>query len=283
MAPKRFAIRQLRNLTVLFLVSLFGVAFSHQDSPPWTDAPTPTSLDVDHPWYEGGRLVRRSVAGAATALAPQAREDISLRLGHKLIDVTEAAADAVRKYEEERVPQVRLVRISSRFGMRLHPVLKRRRMHNGVDFAAPRGTPIRSVADGVVTFAGWSGGAGKLVKIKHEGFESGYAHLATIGRDIRPGTEIKAGEYLGGVGASGLATGNHLHFTIRVGGRFVDPMKDGLERIEPMEELEVIAGLERNLGKVFSAIQVSAFEWLELDDAVENGTDFSEFLDDSFL
>jgi len=282
LAHKQFAIRQLRNLTVLFLVSLFGVAFSHQQNPPWIDPPTPTALDVDHPWYEGGRFVRRSVAEAATSLAPQARETALLRLGHELIDITEAASEAIRKFEEERVPPVRLVRISSRFGMRMHPVLKQRRMHNGVDFAAPRGTPIRAVADGVVTFSGWSGGAGKLVKIKHDDFESGYAHLATISRDIRPGSEVKAGDYLGGVGASGLATGNHLHFTIRMGGRFVDPMKDGLDRIEPMEGLEVIAGLERNLGRVFSAIQVSAFEWLELSE-VESETDFSAFLDDSFL
>jgi murein DD-endopeptidase MepM/ murein hydrolase activator NlpD len=273
----------LKRLAVIILVSLFCVAFSHQDTPPWESAPEPSALELDHPWYENGRSIKRGAIEVSKALGPQNKSGLILKGGDALIGLAYRATEAIEDYEAKRVPTVQLVRISSRFGMRVHPVLKRRKFHNGVDFAAPRGTPVRAVADGVVTFAGWSGGAGKMVKIKHDGFESGYAHLASITRDVRVGQRIEAGETIGGVGATGLATGNHLHFTIRKKGRFVDPMKDGLERIEPMVELEIIAGLERNVGKLFTALENSAASFFDGEELNLSELELDEFWDDSFL
>ena len=96
-------------------------------------------------------------------------------------------------------------------------------MHNGVDFAGAVGTPIHATADGVVTFAGWQSGYGRLVKIQHEfGIESRYAHLSKISAKV--GQRVSRGDRIGGMGASGRVTGVHLHYEVRVGGRAVNPM-----------------------------------------------------------
>jgi murein DD-endopeptidase MepM/ murein hydrolase activator NlpD len=97
------------------------------------------------------------------------------------------------------------------------------RMHNGTDFAAPVGTPIYAPADGVVTFAGWSSGYGRLVKIKHDfGIETRYAHQSRI--RVKVGQRVSRGDRIGDIGNSGRSTGPHLHYEIRVGGRPINPM-----------------------------------------------------------
>lgn len=97
------------------------------------------------------------------------------------------------------------------------------RMHNGTDFAAPIGTPIYAPADGVVTFAGWSSGYGRLVKIQHEfGIETRYAHLSRL--RVKVGQRVSRGQRIGDMGASGRVTGPHLHYEVRVGGKAVNPM-----------------------------------------------------------
>ncbi len=114
-------------------------------------------------------------------------------------------------------------RISSGFSMRFHPVLQKWRAHLGTDFAAPTGTPARTVGDGVVTFAGVQGGYGNVVFIKHRnGHETVYAHLSQI--NVRVGQSIGQGQTVGLVGATGWATGPHLHFEFRVNGVHQDPM-----------------------------------------------------------
>jgi murein DD-endopeptidase MepM/ murein hydrolase activator NlpD len=115
-------------------------------------------------------------------------------------------------------------RVTSGFAMRMHPILQRWRQHNGVDYAAPTGTPVRSVGDGVVSFAGWQNGYGNTVVVQHANSqETLYAHLSR--KNVRQGQRIAQGELIGAVGATGWATGPHLHFEFRVRGVHQDPLQ----------------------------------------------------------
>jgi len=115
-------------------------------------------------------------------------------------------------------------RVTSGFAMRFHPVLLRWRAHLGVDYGAPTGTPVRVVGDGVVSFAGWQNGYGNVVQVQHSADRmTVYAHLSRM--DVKKGQKIEQGQILGAVGATGWATGPHLHFEFKVGGKHVDPMQ----------------------------------------------------------
>src|SRR4029079_8662226 len=115
-------------------------------------------------------------------------------------------------------------RISSIFGGRRHPLVGIRRKHKGTDYAAAMGTPVRSVGDGVVIFAGRKGGYGNVIDIRHRnGFVSRYGHLRGFAKGIHGGTRVSIGSTIGYVGMTGLATGPHLHFEILVGGVQRDP------------------------------------------------------------
>jgi len=114
-------------------------------------------------------------------------------------------------------------RFTSKFGPRRDPKTGGRRMHKGVDFAAPNGTPLYAAADGVVTYAGWSSGYGRLVKIQHEfGIETRYAHMSKLRAKV--GQRVSRGDRIGDMGATGRVTGVHLHYEVRVGGKAVNPM-----------------------------------------------------------
>lgn len=123
-----------------------------------------------------------------------------------------------------RMP-LRHIRITSKFTYRRwHPILKRYRPHHGTDFGARRGTPLLAVYDGKVTYAGWMGGYGKTVKIRHpRGYESLYAHQSRI--RVRRGERVKKGQIIGYVGNTGRSTGPHLHFGLKKNGKWVDPMR----------------------------------------------------------
>ena len=113
-------------------------------------------------------------------------------------------------------------RATSPFALRMHPLLQRLREHRGIDYAAPHGTPVRVVGDGVVTFAGWQGGYGKVVYVDHgRNRVTLYAHLSKM--NVKPGQRVESGQFIGAVGATGWATGPHLHFEFRVNGVHVDP------------------------------------------------------------
>ena len=114
-------------------------------------------------------------------------------------------------------------RRTSGFGMRQHPILHTQRAHTGVDYAAPTGTPVMSVADGVVSESSYQGAYGNMVVIQHNANQSTvYAHLSRM--NVRKGQTIKQGETVGAVGSTGLSTGPHLHFEFRINGRHVDPL-----------------------------------------------------------
>jgi murein DD-endopeptidase MepM/ murein hydrolase activator NlpD len=131
-------------------------------------------------------------------------------------------------------------RISSRYTKaRLHPILKIRRPHEGIDYAAPTGTPVWSVAGGQVIFAGWQGGYGRLVKIRHQnGYVTYYGHLSRYASGLRVGQRVLQKQVIGYVGASGLATGPHLDYRIQVSGRFIDPLRLDIPTGEPIPREE---------------------------------------------
>ncbi|MBR4592329.1 MAG: M23 family metallopeptidase, partial [Elusimicrobiaceae bacterium] len=118
-------------------------------------------------------------------------------------------------------------RISSRFSYgRMHPILKIRRPHLGIDYAAPVGTPVQAVADGTVRVAGWKGGFGNFVEIKHaNGYTTMYGHLKSFGKNIKVGAKVKQGQTVGYIGSTGLSTGPHLDFRIKEKEKFVDFLK----------------------------------------------------------
>jgi len=129
-------------------------------------------------------------------------------------------------------------RISSYFSYRrFHPILKIYRPHLGIDYAAPTGTPVSSIGDGVVIFAGWNGGFGKQVKIKHpNGYITSYGHLSRIAKGVRRGKKVYQGQVIGYVGATGLATGPHLDFRISKNGRYYNFLKMRLPRAASVKE-----------------------------------------------
>ena len=122
--------------------------------------------------------------------------------------------------------------ISSHFSRgRFHPVLRIYRPHLGVDYAARSGTPVSSAGDGKVLYSGYKGQYGKMVRIKHSGgFETYYGHLSRIPKKIRKGAKVSQGDIIGYVGATGVATGPHLDYRIKINGRFVNPLKVRLPR-----------------------------------------------------
>ena len=117
-------------------------------------------------------------------------------------------------------------RLSSSFGKRKHPILGYTKMHTGTDFAAPTGTPIMASGDGKVTKAGWCGGGGNCVKIKHNNtYQTVYAHMSKFGRGIKKGSRVKQGQIIGYVGSTGLSTGPHLHYEVIENGRKINSQK----------------------------------------------------------
>ena len=117
-------------------------------------------------------------------------------------------------------------RLSSSFGMRKHPIDGFNKMHRGTDFAAPKGTPIMASGNGTVKKAGWCGGGGNCVKIKHNStYETVYAHMSKFARGIKKGTRVKQGQTIGYVGSTGKSTGPHLHYEVIVNGKKVNSQK----------------------------------------------------------
>ena len=117
-------------------------------------------------------------------------------------------------------------RISSRYGKRRHPILGYNKMHQGIDFAAPTGTPIMAAGNGVVELAGRNGAYGNYVRIRHKGsYATAYAHLSKLGRGIAAGGRVKQGQVIGYVGSTGRSTGPHLHYEVLRDGHQVNPQK----------------------------------------------------------
>jgi murein DD-endopeptidase MepM/ murein hydrolase activator NlpD len=132
----------------------------------------------------------------------------------------------------------------SGYGFRKHPLLGFTKMHTGVDWAAPIGTPIYASGNGAVEKAGWESGYGKYVRLRHNnGYETAYGHMSAFARGIQPGVRVRQGQVIGYVGSTGQSTGPHVHYEILVNGRFVDPMRIKLPRGRVLEG-PLMAGFE---------------------------------------
>jgi murein DD-endopeptidase MepM/ murein hydrolase activator NlpD len=124
----------------------------------------------------------------------------------------------------------------SGFGNRHHPLLRYTKMHTGVDWAAPMGTPIYASGNGTVEKMGWEGGYGRYIRIRHaNGYQTAYGHMSAFARNMAEGKRVRQGQIIGYVGSTGLSTGAHLHYEIIVNGRHVDPMKFRLPRGRVLE------------------------------------------------
>lgn len=146
-------------------------------------------------------------------------------------------------------------RVTSGFRMRFHPIFKTWRRHLGVDYGAPTGTPVRTVGDGVVSYAGWQNGYGNVVKVAHGAKrETTYAHLSRI--SVRRGQRVEQGQRVGAVGATGWATGPHLHFEFRVNGQHQNPLK--IARTAEATSLDATAARE------FAAVAPALHSQLDL-------------------
>ena len=131
---------------------------------------------------------------------------------------------------------VDFTRISSRFGKRYHPTLKKRKNHHGVDYAAPRGTPIKAAGDGKILHIGRKGGYGKTIIIQHGGkYSTLYAHMSNYNRKLRRGSRVRQGQTIGYVGSTGRSTGPHLHYEFRVNGVHRNPLTVKLPTAAPIQ------------------------------------------------
>lgn len=161
-------------------------------------------------------------------------------------------------------------RMSSGFGDRAHPILGFTRMHRGVDFAAPAGTPVYAAADGLVVEARYLRGYGRTVRLRHggrDGMETLYAHLSAFARGLKPGMAVRQGEVIGRVGRTGLATGAHLHYEVRVAGLAVDPAKAGATEARRRLRGEALLAFQRARGEIQARLaRLSPFQevaWAE--------------------
>ena len=204
-----------------------------------------------------GAILVNKILGARLALSGNEVEAILFKGSGSNGEYFDATGKSLRA-AFLRAP-VAFRRISSMFGGRRHPVLGIWRRHKGTDYAAAMGTPVRSIGDGVVVFAGRKGGYGNVIDVRHRnGFVSRYGHLRGFAKGVRGGSRVGIGSTIGYVGMSGLATGPHLHFEVLVGGIQRDPrvalkMKGGMP----------IASSERGLFDRMRSRTVASFEATE--------------------
>jgi murein DD-endopeptidase MepM/ murein hydrolase activator NlpD len=164
------------------------------------------------------------------------------------VDYYDEAGKSAKKFLV-RKPVVDAI-MRSGFGLRRHPILGYTKMHTGVDWAAPTGTPIFAAGNGVVEKADWASGYGKFVLIRHNnGYETAYGHMTAFARNIEEGTKVRQGQVIGFIGSTGLSTGSHVHFEIRINGRFVDPMRVKLPRGRELQG-PILASFERERERI---------------------------------
>lgn len=189
-------------------------------------------------------------------LSPGRIKAISIETGGKLlVAIQHSGKDGVVRYFNEngellgdnflKYP-LKFSRISSVFTTsRFHPILKVSRPHNGVDFSAPTGTPVRTIGDGVVDYVGYGKETGNMIKVKHnEKYSTAYMHLSKIAPFIKKGTHVSRGEVIGNVGMTGLATAPHLHYSLYENNKFVNPLTT---------ELPVLSAKDNSIPKTILA------------------------------
>ncbi len=174
---------------------------------------------VDDEFFGYGTLFAARFVNGSRTLHAVAYPDESGRIGYYDLEGRPLRKQFLRS-------PLKFSRITSRFSMsRFHPVLKRRMPHFGVDYGAPVGTPVQVTADGTVTMAGTTQGAGRMVRVRHpNGYETHYLHLSRYGAGIRSGARVVQGQVVGYVGSSGWSTGPHLDYRVKQNGRWINPL-----------------------------------------------------------
>ena len=171
-------------------------------------------------------------------------------------------------------------RISSRFtGKRMHPILKRYTSHYGVDYAAPKGTPVVALGDGKVVMAKWNGGYGHYIKIKHNSvYSTGYGHLSKYGKGIKAGVYVKQGDVIGYVGSTGLSTGPHLDFRVYKNETPIDPLKMESPPADPVKEQNMVVFKEKIKPLLYSLDTIMAFPDERSEPAMNQDTTVETFM-----
>ena len=165
-----------------------------------------------------------------------------------LVDYYDETGKSAKKFLVRKPVLAGIMR--SGFGLRRHPILGYTKMHTGVDWAAPSGTPIYASGNGVIEKAGWESGYGKYIRVRHNnGYETAYGHMTAFARGMDEGTRVRQGQVIGFVGSTGLSTGSHLHYEILVNGRFVDPMRIRLPRGRMLEG-PVLSSFDQERGRL---------------------------------
>jgi murein DD-endopeptidase MepM/ murein hydrolase activator NlpD len=159
----------------------------------------------------------------------QQRKFFRFRTPDDVVDYYDEQGNSAKKFLMRN--PVKGGRFTSGFGDRRHPLLHTMRMHTGVDWAAPAGTPILAAGDGTVEQVGGKGGYGNYVRIRHaNGFSTAYGHMLRYAAGVAPGVAVKQGQIIGYVGSTGLSTGPHCHFEVMVNNQFVNPMTINVPR-----------------------------------------------------
>ncbi len=209
-----------------------------------------TQVDED-----GNRVKTGDVLMASLTLSGTELRLIRHELADGNVDYFNEKGESVRK-ALLRTP-INGARLSSRYGKRKHPILGYTRMHRGVDFAAPRGTPIMAAGDGVVEYAKTNGSFGRFLRIRHNStYKSGYAHLKSFARGVRVGSRVKQGQIVAYVGTTGRSTGPHLHYEIYRNNAQINPLSLKLPTGRKLEgkELKSFQANRAALEKTFAAL-----------------------------
>lgn len=196
-------------------------------------------LSVEETYIQGEKIGWGSILSAEYTNVAESHTAVLFRKDGK--DVGYYAPDGSSLKRIFLKSPIHFARISSRYNKRrLHPVLKSVRPHNGVDYAAPTGTPIRVVGDGVVWAKGYNKGAGNYIKVRHNStYMTAYKHLSRFPKGMKKGAKVQQGQTIGYVGSTGLATGPHLHFEFYVNNRFVDPLGMRFPAADPVLEQDL--------------------------------------------
>jgi murein DD-endopeptidase MepM/ murein hydrolase activator NlpD len=198
-----------------------------------------------------GRILAATYSGQAGAFAGYRFTD-----AESTTDYYNAEGQNLRKTFQKS--PLRFSRVSSFFGRRFHPIRRVVRQHFGIDYVAPKGTPVEAVSDGRIVSAGWSGGYGRLVVVGHaEGYQSRYGHLSGFGKGIRSGAPVRQGQVVGYVGSTGLSTGPHLHYEVHKYGSAVNPLRLNPPRRSPVKQafLPQFAQVRDSLKTVIAGLQ----------------------------
>jgi murein DD-endopeptidase MepM/ murein hydrolase activator NlpD len=173
----------------------------------------------------GHEIIPRELLFTSITVNGEKRAFYRFRTPDGKVDYYDRNGDSAKKFLMRKPVRSNRIRLASGFGMRFHPILKRRKMHTGTDWAGPIGTPILAAGNGVIEFAGRKGGYGNYIRIRHaNGYKTAYAHMHHFAAGMKPGIRVRQGQVIGYLGNSGRSTGPHLHFEVLVNNKFVNAM-----------------------------------------------------------